>query len=658
MKCKKTVIIFGVLFLLMIGGAVLAKDLSPESFDKALTYANFKDHLSLFTSKVWFTDDFWGLNAESNYLINSFVQGVFWIDKFIFSICSNLYELVKHTDGIDRYVKIVLQYASTIYKGLFGSYLPQIFLGFSAIYAYIQFIKGKSFHREIIKIVGVLLISQLAFQNVGGEIAFNKAYSEVSKASNTLVSEIASSFSKTATSELQVNVADKNSILDLYFQLAIWKPYAHMNAETGTNTEDSNGLMLSDKQLKGLLSYYSGNPNFKLNDVTIQELAGTLEEPNNRMLLNDWGTKFTYAIIGIVESCMLGFIILAFSIAEMVIKFLLLVIFLLLPFALIMALIPSFENVLINIFKKSLGFTVISSSMSLLTIICMYLYLVLSNVVEDVVKGDVILAAILKVVIIIFAIKNKDFIFSIFFSNRMGRLSTTTVKKFGNLGWNTTRKASQKAVGRMKQASTVAQQFGRGATIVAGRKASSAIGNKVRHFKPLADKDSKTNLYKEGVKDVGRKVKSVGHKTAGTFRNVRAEGVKNKSSLTYKTVKAKADKDMQVAKENAEKSLGFRQRKHNLETKQRLKLNREKRYSSQHSSSAPVLKRGREKIVVPKAVQPTVKGKEARFDKSIKPVKSIRPNRQDSIIVTGKETQSLSNPFIIKEDKKPKFRRK
>lgn len=92
MKCKKTVIIFGVLFLLMIGGAVLAKDLSPESFDKALTYANFKDHLSLFTSKVWFTDDFWGLNAESNYLINSFVQGVFGLINLFFQFvltCTN-----------------------------------------------------------------------------------------------------------------------------------------------------------------------------------------------------------------------------------------------------------------------------------------------------------------------------------------------------------------------------------------------------------------------------------------------------------------------------------------------------------------------------------------------------------------------------------------
>ena len=93
---------------------------------------------------------------------------------------------------------------------------------------------------------------------------------------------------------------------------------------------------------------------------------------------------------------------------------------------------------------------------------------------------------------------------------------------------------------------------------------------------------------------------------------------------------------MKLAKENAEKSLGFRQRNHNLETKQRLKLNREKR----------------------KSIKPTVKSGKVKVNKSVEPVKSIRPNRQDSIIVKDEKGQDSSNPFVIKEDKKPKFRRK
>ncbi|MBY5034180.1 hypothetical protein K6V78_03685 [Streptococcus gallolyticus] len=620
------------------------KTKSSEVFKNKITFEEGMKYLDRFTSKVWVDKGWFGLDGTTIYLINYFVQGIFWISKTIVFVAGSIYGTLANNKDLDNYVDTALAVGAGVYKGLYTNFAGMSGTLMGLWLAYIFFVKNGKFGATLLRIFLAFTCSIAMFSTYNGKYALRYIYDGI----DTVVSEVStkslSSMNKLYNegsqnnSKLAGNVNNSSVVLDKYFDVAIWTPYKYMNSTYKiSSNKDSVNFDLSDSQLKSLLDYDSGNNEFKVNgEEEISAVVGDPDDLKQPMLSASWGKKFTYAITSLFDALVLGAILAGISITAFSLKLIVLALLMLGGFIAILGMIPSFENIMYNFYKKMGGYLVISGLLQVVAIFVLWVYDILTTVLNGLFVGNPLIVAFLKCVVIFLTYKKRDALAGIFTGNRMTRLSNNVTRRIDRAGRNMTRKASQKAVGRMKQASTVANQFGRGATVIAGRKVGSALGNKVRHFKPLADKESKTNLYKEGVKDVGRKMKSVGHKTAGTFRNIRAEGVKNKSSLTYKNVKTKANRNMKLAKENAEKSLGFRQRKHNLETKQRLKLNREKR----------------------KSIKPTVKSGKVKVNKSVEPVKSIRPNRQDSIIVKDEKGQDSSNPFVIKEDKKPKFRRK
>ncbi|WP_394405334.1 hypothetical protein [Streptococcus sp. 20-1249] len=618
---------------------------ASEVFKNKITFEEGMEYLDRFTSKVWVNKGFLGLDGTTIYLINSFVQGIFWISKTIVYVAGSIYGILANNEDLDNYVDTALAVGAGVYKGLYTNFAGMAGTLMGLWLAYIFFVKNGKFGATLLRIFLVFACSIAMFSTYKGKYALRHIYDGI----NTVVSEVSTkslaSMNKLYNegsqnnSKLAGNVSNSSAaVLDKYFEVAVWTPYQYMNS-TYRLRNDGSGVDfdLTDSQFKSLLDYDSGNNDFEVEGK--EKIGVVVGEPENLkkpMLSASWGKKFTYAITSLFDALVLGAILAGISITAFSLKLIVLALLMLGGFIAILGMIPSFENIMYNFYKKMGGYLVISGLLQVVAIFVLWVYDILTTVLNGLFVGNPLIVAFLKCVVIFLTYKKRDALAGIFTGNRMTRLSNNVTRRIDRAGRNMTRKASQKAVGRMKQASTVANQFGRGATVIAGRKVGSALGNKVRHFKPLADKESKTNLYKEGVKDVGRKMKSVGHKTAGTFRNIRAEGVKNKSSLTYKNVKTKANRNMKLAKENAEKSLGFRQRKHNLETKQRLKLNREKR----------------------KSIKPTLKSGKVKVNKSVEPVKSIRPDRQDSIIVKDEKGQDSLNPFVIKEDKKPKFRRK
>ena len=616
---------------------------ASEVFKNKITFEEGMEYLDRFTSKVW-TKSSWGLDDNTLYLINSFVQGIFWISKTIVYVAGSIYGTLADNEDLDSYVDTALAVGAGVYKGLYTNFAGMAGTLMGLWLAYVFFVKNGKFGATLVRIFLVFACSIAMFSTYNGKYALRYIYDGI----DTVVSEVStkslSSMNKLYAedsqndSKLAGNVNNSSAVLDKYFKVAVWTPYQYMNS-TYKLKDDGSGVDfdLTDFQLISLLDYDSGNSDFEVEGK--EKIGVVVGEPENLkqpMLSASWGKKFTYAITSLFDALVLGAILAGISITAFSLKLIVLALLMLGGFIAILGMIPSLENIMYNFYKKMGGYLVVSGLLQVVAIFVLWVYDILTTVLNGLFVGNPLIVAFLKCVVIFLTYKKRDALAGIFTGNRMTRLSNNVTRRIDRAGRNMTRKASQKAVGRMKQASTVANQFGRGATKISGRKAVRAIGNRTRRFKPLADKDSKTNLALNSAKDLGRKAKSAGHKMAGTFRNIRAEGVKNKSSLTYKNVKENANKNMKLAKENAEKSLGFRQRKHNLETKQRLKLNREKR----------------------KSIKPTVKSGKVKVNKSVEPVKSIRPNRQDSIIVKDEKGQDSSNPFVIKEDKKPKFRRK
>ncbi|MEX2803859.1 hypothetical protein AB3329_01895 [Streptococcus sp. H31] len=392
----------------------LAEEKSGKDFaSRELTYANFKDDLKYFTSKVYFKNDFFGLSSETNYLFNTIIQGIFWVTKFIFGICASIYSAVSDFGSIDGAITTVIDASAEIYNNLMSTAMLGFIGGLFVVYAFFLYATGRgSFFKTLFKLLVVYAATFIFFSKAPtGDYYLTRAYNNV----NSVFANIAADVSGST----DVYGSGEDAVLDSYFEKVIWQPYAYMNADrTDKPAEGSSlGLNLSDDDLKTLLGYEQDDGGFKVGDDRIDKLADE-KDPKVINLTNNWGEKASYAFGSIVNALVLGVVIDFFGLVAFVLNVMLLIIFAFSWLYLIISLFPTLSGVLINFGKRTIILTGLSGFMTFFTVIFMYIYELISNFIMEK-TSDYILTVFLNLVILYLTYRFRGQIIGIITGDRL-----------------------------------------------------------------------------------------------------------------------------------------------------------------------------------------------------------------------------------------------
>lgn len=354
-----------------------------KKLNYGLTYNDSKDHLEDYTSKAWFGNDVVGLGSETLYFINSLVQAAFWPGKMIFKVCAAIYSFTSTvgTGSIDDYIGVIIGRSSALFYALLSS-LVTLIGGVMVFYAYARHMAGGSFFGSLFKSFVVYGVALLFFSQIGGQYMAQTAYEAVSSVATESVSSL---------NKAQVGYSTDNQVLDSYFIQAIWKPYVYMNAEV--KHIDDAGNITSDQvttdQMKALRRYKSGDDKFEFDNGTkIGEFVGSEEDVKIPMLKDAWGQKFAYAFGGDLDAFFMGAALVLLGLMAFVLKLVFLFLLLFAPFILVMALIPTFENILVNFFKNLFGAIALSLFVGFFATLFLYFYSTLTAIVNGMFSGN------------------------------------------------------------------------------------------------------------------------------------------------------------------------------------------------------------------------------------------------------------------------------
>lgn len=567
-------------------------------------YTYVKDNLSQITSKVWFKDSWFGLDTTMLYLINKMVQAVFWVAKFFFTIFASIYDkLVESPELFASYVSDIISATASIFKSLEGVLLPLVGASMATYLAYVYFVKHGSFFKTLIRLLLVFACSILFFSKYSdGTYVVTRFYTNTTSVTTNLSSTVTKSLTGT-----KLTTPSSDGALTEYAKSAIWNPYSYMNSDTA---DTDNDFSLTDKELKSLVDYNDGDDNFKVSngdkETPIKDVAGSEDDPKNSMLKSNWGAMFSYAIVAVLESLLMGLILIFFALMQFVLNVTLLILLVFTPFALIFAMVPTFENILFNMTKKLGGTIILSGLMTLLATIALYFNNILTTITTAIGFENMIVGYVLKAFVLVILWKKRDYFLSILTANRIRHISNRLTQRIDKAG----RKLQDNTLGRVQKNTqaklAVAGSVLAGSTILAkeGLKAKTRQVTSTTYqntgqaiSESLAKSKAKRaeqhgESYDLAFKEAKAQQAHRSEQMSSTFLNLR-RGLKNAEYGIYyaKSVATNDDQDKIKASEarNRSEELGqaiqekrtrvsqLRQSAYNQKSKERLQEQRRKR---------------------------------------------------------------------------------
>lgn len=573
-------------------------------FASDVDYTYVKDNLSQITSKVWFKDSWFGLDAELLYLINKLVQAAFWFAKFFFTIFASIYEkLVESPQQFADYVTDIITATASIFASLKGVILPLIGASMAIYITYVYFVKHGSFFKTLLRLFFVFGCSILFFSKYSdGTYVISRFYTNTTSVTANLSSNVTKSLIGTKLSSSSATGA-----LTEYAKSAIWTPYSYLNSDTA---DTDNGFVLSTAQLKSLVDYNDGDDDFKVSDgtseVSIKELAGTEDAPKNTMLKSNWGAMFSYSLVAVLESILMGLILIFFAIMQFILNVALLILLVFSPFALVFSMIPTFENILFNLIKKLGGTIVLSGLMTLLATIALYFNNILTTITTAIGFDNMIVGYVLKAIVLIILWKKRNYFLSILTANRIHHISNRFTQRIDKAG----RVLQENTLGRV-QKNTQAKLAVAGSVLAGSTTlAKEAINTKTRQVastgynvtsQAISDSmaqssarraEKRGDSYDVAFKEAKAKQAHRSEVASSAFLKVR-KGLKNAEYGIYhaKSVATNDDKDKIKASEarNRSQELGqaiqtkrekvsqLRQSAYNQKSKERIQTERKSR---------------------------------------------------------------------------------
>lgn len=498
--------------------------LKKKEESSKLTFENYKSQMSDLTSKVYFDKKFFGFDSNMNYFFNSIVQAVFWVSKFIFWIIAGIYGAVDGMSDITSLLNNTIDNSSKVFSSLFSKEVVYVVGASMAVYLLYLFATGKgSVMKSFIKMVLIYTLIGLYFIrfNVDGQNKYLLAhlYDGFRTTTITLNGEI----TKTLTPE-------SSNEIDAYFNDTIIKAYKYMNSPI----KEDGSFQLSDKEFEDLAGYKQGDGDHLVGEKKIKDIAKDKDkDPENKMLKNEWGAKFSYAFASLVDVIVVGSVYLVLGLSRFFFLMVYIFLILILPFILLISLFPKMEHLIHGFNKKAISMLILSSVTLLATTLFVFFYNSLTDFIGYAVGENVLVVIFVKAILLVLMIKNRAMILSMF--SRIGRLPVSRINGFNlNKGTKTIR---EKLYRTGKDGLVVSGQFAKGG-LKMGKESLQARLKNLRS--PTNNLDKKQGLTKEQVFDTNENetysrvrdgYATVKHRTTGTVNALKEKGNRAMSFL-------------------------------------------------------------------------------------------------------------------------------
>ncbi|HEP1570598.1 TPA: hypothetical protein VB825_001054 [Streptococcus suis] len=354
--------------------------------------------------------------------VNLFFNMIVWISKFIFDIIVKTYGFLgAGSDSIDQKVIAVINVNATLFQTIFKTVAPYAFIAL-LLFALTMQVKrqGSALKIMLLGFMTMGIVRGIYMPNDEGQTGVSRIYSSVSK----VVDEVADSASTSLSN------GSSSSVMATYFKNAMWLPYQGMNADL----QDDGSFNLSDKALLDLLEFQDGDKvsKLKLDGEKVEDVAGSKDEPKVKNLW-EMGGKFPYVLIMLLETIVLGIVIVAFSIFGFFLKVLIIFAFYFFPILLVLSIFPFFSNMLFNTGKGLLSLTALSGMTGVFSSLFMMFNSSLQNLFMTVFTNDIILVFIFKAFVYWLMWLCRHTIIAFLFSRSMPQ-ATRILNRFGDNG--------------------------------------------------------------------------------------------------------------------------------------------------------------------------------------------------------------------------------
>lgn len=600
-----------------------------EAENSKLTYENYKSKMSDLTSKVYFDKKFFGFDSNVNYFFNSMVQSVFWLGKLIFYVVAQVYIAVEGMSDVSGLLNETVRNSSKVFSSLFSQEIIYMVGASMAVYLLYLFATGKgSFFKTLIKMLLIYTCIGIYFiqLNVNGQSKYliTHVYDSFRTTAITLNGEI----TKTLTGE------SKNGV-ETYFSETLLKGYKYMNSPV----KEDGSFLLSEKEFEDLAAYKQGDGDHLVGDKKVKDLAKD-KDPENKMLKNEWGSKFMYAFASDVDIIVMGTIYLLLGLSRFFFLIVFIFLIVLLPFILLLSLFPKMEHLLIGFNKKGISMLALSSIMLLATSIFSFFYNTLTEFISTAVGGDLLVTVFLKGVLLFLMWKYRHSLLSAF-----SRVTNSPIGKIGREISNSqsvqklkerlskTGKTGLKAGGNGLK---VGGQFAKGGLKMGKDKLSENLKT-LRKNSPLVDKVAEKG---DGIKNRMNSIKE--HKNS-SVNALKEKG--NKALAKLYGVRANAFKEG-----SADRNL--------LNEKKKFKNKEAQKYAGQKKASRESIQRLKEERLK-KGQKPFKENQEGAVKQKLQTLKTVNPKavgRRKTVVKNPKNEEITSKAILSKQTKKLKVK--
>ena len=418
-----------------------------EADSKKLTYDNYKSKMSDLTSKVYFDKKFFGFDSNMNYFFNAFVQAIFWLSKFIFTIIAGIYNAVEGMSDISTLLNNVIGNSSKVFSSLFSKEIVYIIGASMAVYLLYLFATGNgSVLKAFIKMLLIYTLIGLYFIKINVNEQNKYLLTHLYDGFRTTTISLNGQITKTLTNE-------NSNAIDVYFTETIVKAYKYMNSPVKEDGE----FQLSEAEFEDLAGYKQGDGDYEVGGKKIKDLAKD-KDPENKMLKSEWDAKFSYALSSLIDVTVVGIVYLVLGLARFFFLMVYIFLILLLPFILLVSLFPSMESLIHSFNKKAISMLILSSVTLLATTLFVFFYNSLTDFISFAVGQNVLIVIFLKAILLFLLFKNKNMILSMF--SRIGHLP---VNRMNGLNLNQgTKKIRERVLGAGKNGLSAGGQFAKG----------------------------------------------------------------------------------------------------------------------------------------------------------------------------------------------------
>lgn len=602
-----------------------------EAENSKLTYENYKSKMSDLTSKVYFDKKFFGFDSNVNYFFNSMVQSVFWLGKLVFYVVAQVYIAVERMSDVSGLLNETVRNSSKVFSSLFSQEIIYMVGASMAVYLLYLFATGKgSFFKTLIKMLLIYTCIGVYFiqLNVNGQSKYliTHVYDSFRTTAITLNGEI----TKTLTGE------SKNGV-ETYFSETLLKGYKYMNSPV----KEDGSFLLSEKEFEDLAAYKQGDGDHLVGDKKVKDLAKD-KDPENKMLKNEWGSKFMYAFASDVDIIVMGTIYLLLGLSRFFFLIVFIFLIVLLPFILLLGLFPKMEHLLIGFNKKGISMLALSFIMLLATSIFSFFYNTLTEFISIAVGGDLLVTVFLKGVLLFLMWKYRHSLLSAF-----SRVTNSPVGKIGREISNSqsvqklkerlskTGKTGLKAGGNGLK---VGGQFTKGGLKMGKDKLSENLKT-LRKQSPLVEKvaekgdviKNRMNSIKEHKNSSVNALKEKGNKALAKLYGVRANAFKEGS----------ADRNL-------------------LKGKKKLRDKEAKKFAGQKKASRESIQRLKEERLK-KGQKPFKENQEGSVKQKLQTLKTVNPKdagRRKTVVKNPKNEEITSKVILSKQTKKLKAKKR